>query len=275
MKRKRFTIKQIWKYIVAVLLSFVYLIPIYILIGVAFKSPADLSSRWQMPGYLYLDNFKNALNRGNMLLAFRNSGIITVLTVTGATLLGGLAAYPLARNQSTLNKCIRSVLIGIMIVPPLSILVPLYSTMVKLHGISNYWGIVTILITFALPTSCFLITNFISSIPITLDEAAAIDGCSPFQTYFRIIIPQLKPILSTVVLLTSVSTWNDYQFSLYLLQSPKYKTITTTIAGFFSQSLTDLNGAAAAALLAVLPVILLFIFFQRYFISGLMDGALK
>jgi len=228
-----------------------------------------------MPGYLHIENFANALNKGKMLLAFKNTGIITFFTVLGTTLLGALGAYPLARNPSRLNKGIRALLIGIMIVPPLSILVPLYSTMVALKGISRYWGIVTVLVTFSLPTSCFLISNFISSIPKALDESAAIDGCSSIRTFFSIIIPQLHPILSTVILLTCISTWNDYQFSLYLLQSAKMKTITMAIAGFFSQTLTDLNGAAAAAVMAVLPVIVIFVFSQKYFISGLLDGAIK
>lgn len=261
--------------LLALVISLVHIIPLYILVGVAFKTPDDLSSRWILPNYLNFDNFKIAIEQGKILSGLASSSIITFISIILITIIGAMAAYPLARNATKMNIKIKSFVVGIMMVPPLSIVVPLYSMMAKIQGISTYWGIITILVTFQLPMSIFLYYNFIKSIPVDLDEAAAIDGCGPMRTFFSIILPQLKPVTASVVILTGVSCWNDYQFSLYMLQSPNIKTVTQTIAGFFSQSSSNMNAAAAAALLGILPIVVLFIFLQKYFIKGMIDSAIK
>ena len=102
--------------------------------------------------------------------------------------------------------------------------------MANIGGINTYWGIIVALVTFQLPTSIFLYSNFIQSIPVALEEAAAIDGCGPIQIFFKIILPQLKPVTASVIIITGVYCWNNYQFALYLLQSPKMKTVTLAIA---------------------------------------------
>ncbi len=267
--------KNWWLYLLGLVIIVVHFIPIYILLGVAAKSSMDITSKWILPGYVEWNNFKEALNGGNMLLALKNTAIITVFSVFFVTVIGAFSAYPLARNRSRLNTVVKSFILGIMMIPGLSVLVPLYSTMVKIHGISTYWGIIVVLVTFNLPMSIFLFSNFIAGIPVALEEAAFIDGCNPIQTFFKIILPQLKPVVASVVILTGVGCWNDYQFSLYFLQSPKYRTIPLAVASYFSQTANNMNAAAASALLGVLPVLLLFIFLQKYFIKGMVDSAIK
>ena len=259
--------KNWWLYLLGLVIIVVHFIPISILLGVAAKSSMDITSKWILPGYVEWNNFKEALNGGNMLLALKNTAIITVFSVFFVTVIGAFSAYPLARNRSRLNTVVKSFILGIMMIPGLSVLVPLYSTMVKIHGISTYWGIIVVLVTFNLPMSIFLFSNFIAGIPVALEEAAFIDGCNPIQTFFKIILPQLKPVVASVVILTGVGCWNDYQFSLYFLQSPKYRTIPLAVASYFSQTANNMNAAAASALLGVLPVLLLFIFLQKYFIK--------
>ncbi len=267
--------KNWWLYLLGLVIIVVHFIPIYILLGVAAKSSMDITSKWILPGYVEWNNFKEALNGGNMLLALKNTAIITVFSVFFVTVIGAFSAYPLARNRSRLNTVVKSFILGIMMIPGLSVLVPLYSTMVKIHGISTYWGIIVVLVTFNLPMSIFLFSNFIAGIPVALEEAAFIDGCNPIQTFFKIILPQLKPVVASVVILTGVGCWNDYQFSLYFLQSPQYRTIPLAVASYFSQTANNMNAAAASALLGVLPVLLLFIFLQKYFIKGMVDSAIK
>ena len=253
----------------------VFLAPFYILLSVAFRSPQDLSSYWAFPTQLNLENFRNAIEEGKILLSIFNSLVVTVGAVLLVTVVGALAAYPLARRKTRLNMGIKGFVLGIMMVPPLSILVSLYSVLVKINGVNEYWGIILVLVTFELPLSIFLYTNFISSIPKALDEAAAIDGSGPVRTFFQIILPQLKPVTASVVILTGVHCWNDYQFSLYILQSPKMRTIPLAIASYFSQTTSNINAAAAAALLAILPVVVVFLFLQKYFIRGMVDSAIK
>lgn len=271
MKKKAF----IWQWLVAIVLVALFASPIYVLVGVAFKSPTDVSSVWKLPTYIHQENFTAALTEGKIMQSMLNSVIITAASVLLIVLVGALASYPLSRIKTRLNGFIKALILGIMIVPPLSILVPLYETLVNIGGVNNYWGIVITLLTFELPLSIFLFSSFIASIPTALDEAASIDGCGPIKTFFAIIMPQLKPVTASVIILCGVHSWNDYQFSLYLLQNPTYKTITLAISSFFSQTTSNLNAAAASALLAILPITLVFLFLQKYFIKGMVDSAVK
>lgn len=267
--------KSIWRIPLLLIIFAVYFSPFYILLGISFKPATDLSSRWQMPKEPTLENFNVAIEQGGILEALVHSFIITLVVVVLIVLVGSLAAYPIARNPSKFNKFIKSFILGIMMVPPLSILVPLYSVLVGMGGINEYWGIILTLLTFELPMAIFLYSNFILSIPTALDEAAAIDGCGPIRTFFYIIMPQLKSVTASVIILTGIHCWNDYQFSLYILQSSKMRTVTLAISSFFSQTTSNLNAASAAALLAILPVTVCFLFLQKYFIKGMVDSAVK
>ena len=162
-----------------------------------------------------------------------------------------------------------------MMVPPLSVLVPIYKELVSIGGINTFWGIILITVTYSLPMSVFMFSNFISGIPKELDEAALIDGCSQFMIFPRIILPNMAPVISSVLILTGVSIWNDYSFQLYVLQRPKLKTITLAISSFFSEGNSNMPAAAAAAVLSVLPVAVIYLCLQKYFIKGTMDSAVK
>jgi len=264
-----------WKTLIALVASTIHFLPFYIAITVAFKSKADLTSRWVLPKELYLDNFKLAIEHANILLAIKNSLIITIISVVLVMLLGAMAAYPLSRNKSKLNTVILLIVLSVMMVPPLSVLVPLLSMMSRLKLISTYLGIILVVTTFQLPMSIFLYSKFISTIPISLDEAARIDGCSKLATFYYVILPLLKPVTASVVILTGVFVWNDYQFSLYLLQAPEKRVVTLAVSSFFAQSSTNLGAASASALLAILPIAILYVFLQKYFVKGMVDGAVK
>ncbi|WP_236687341.1 carbohydrate ABC transporter permease [Geobacillus sp. ZGt-1] len=126
-----------------------------------------------------------------------------------------------------------------------------------------------------LPITIFLFTGFINTIPRELDEAAMIDGMSRFSLFFRIIMPLLKPVTVTVMILTGVNVWNDYQFSVFFLQSSESHTLTVALSSFFSQYVNNVGWVAAGSLLSSLPIIILYLFLQKYFISGLSSGAVK
>lgn len=270
MKKNRWS-----KTVLALIASLINFIPFYITMTVAFKPMTDMSSRWTLPKELYLGNFVTAIEKANILMAMKNSLIITVFSVVIIVLVGAMAAYPLARIKTKFNRGVLNLILAVMMVPPLSILVPLYTNMAKWGGISEYWGIIVVIATFQLPLSIFLYTNFIATIPKALDESAMIDGCNRLAIYYRIILPLLKPVTATVIILTGVFAWNDYQFSLFFLQKPEMRTVTLAISSFFSQSSSNLNAAAAAALLAILPVVILYIALQKYFVQGMVDGAVK
>ncbi len=264
-----------WKTLIAISVSIIHILPFYIAATVAFKPKTDLSSRWMIPTNLFLDNFKLAIEKANIFGAIRNSIIITAVSVFLVMLVGAMAAYPLARNKSKFNRGMLNLILAMMMVPPLSILVPIVTMMSRIGGISTYWGIIVVLTTYQLPMSIFLYSNFIITIPVSLDEAASIDGCSKFTIFYRIILPLLKPVTASVVILTGVFIWNDFQFSLYILQATDMKVVTLAVSTFFAQSSSNLGAAAASALIAILPISMLYLFLQRYFVQGMVDSAVK
>lgn len=267
---------SIWKYLLSAVIVIIYLLPIYVLVTMSFKSVTDQSPRLALPQTWYIQNYIKVLTGSDIARAFLNTVIITVATVIIEVVVSCLAAYPLARNMSRFNKKIQMLIMGVMMIPSLSILVGVYSVLVSMHAISTYWGIVIVSAAFGLPMPIFMYTNFIRSLPVTLDEASAIDGCNALQTFFRIILPELKPVTASIVILNGVGMWNEYGYSLYILQKPKMYTLTLMIAQYFSASaVSDLNGAAAAACVAIAPVVFIYLFLQKYFVQGQIDSAVK
>ena len=164
----------------------------------------DLSSRWIFPKEIHLENFTYALEKGGLITAMYNSIIITVISVLIIALIGATTAYPLARIKTKTNSVVLNLVVAVMMIPPLSMLVPLYSLLTKIGAINTYWGIIVITVTMGLPLSIFLYSNFISTIPVDLEEAASIDGCSRFKAFYKVVLPLLKPVTATVVILTGV-----------------------------------------------------------------------
>ena len=252
-----------------------HFIPIYILLMVSLKKGSDFSSRWCPPSYAYLGNYIEVLKDGDLIQAFGNTILITVCAAFLVLFLGAICAYPVARIRGRISSLITNMVLAVMMIPSLSVIVPLYTNMLSIGGVNSYWCIVLILTTYNLPMSVFLFSNFIRSIPEELDEAAAIDGCRDFRIFFSAIMPQLQPVVASVLILTGIKIWNDYKYALYFLQDNDMETITLFISKFFSDFSVELNEAAAAAFLAILPVCLLFLFLQKYFIAGLSERSIK
>lgn len=267
---------DLWKYLCSAVICLVYLCPIYVLVVMSFKTVTDRTGRLVLPEIWHWENYVKVFLESGLLRSLRNTCIITAVTVASEVIVSCMAAYPLARNKTKLNKFIRMLIMGVMMIPSLSILVGVYSTLVSLHAISTYWGIIIVSVAFGLPLPIFLYTNFMSAIPQALDEASAIDGCNALQTFFLIILPQLKPVTVSIIILNGVSMWNEYGYALYILQKPQMYTLPLMISQYFSaSSVSDLNGAAAAAVIAIAPLILAYLFLQKYFIQGQMESALK
>ena len=263
--------KRTWIFtLLALLIAALHISPFYIMINMSLKTLSDRSSRWMPALHPHFENYVTAMEH-----AMWNTFQITALSVIIIVVAGAMAAYPLARKASRKNQIILTFIVGVMMVPQLSILVPLYKEMVTLKGINKLWGIVIVSATFHLPMAIYMYSNFIRSIPKELDEAAMIDGCSRMQAFFQVILPCLKSTTVSVIILNGVGIWNDYQFQLYFLQKPAMRTITLAISTFFTDSKQDLGAAAAAAFIVVLPPVLIYIFLQKYFVKGAMDSAVK
>jgi raffinose/stachyose/melibiose transport system permease protein len=253
----------------------IQLLPFYIALTTALKPKTDFSSEWVFPTSLYFGNFELAVSAGNILRAMLNSALVTVVTTALVCLIGALAAYPLARRRTVGNRLILVGIVGLLMIPPLSILVPLYTFLTQIHGVNTYWGEILVMLVTQLPLAIFLYANFIRTVPESIEEAAVMDGANILQTLFLVVFPVLKPVTATVIILTSVAVWNEYALSVFILGAPEVRTIAPSISSFFSTQSSNLGSAAAASLIAVLPVLIVYLVLQRYFIKGMVAGAEK
>ncbi|WP_313357437.1 carbohydrate ABC transporter permease [Microbacterium sp.] len=251
------------------------LLPFYFGLTTASKPKTDLSSPWIFPGEIHWTNFATAMQQGNILQAIGNSALVTVVSTVLVCLLGALTAYPLARRVTRGNRLIYACIISLIMIPPLSVLVPLYTLMKDLGGLNTHWGIIVLMVTGNLPLAVFLYTAFMRSLPVSIEEAATVDGAGPLQVLFRIVFPMLRPVTATVAILAGIGIWNEFALSTYFLRTDETRTIAPAVAGFFAAQGSNPGAAAAASVLSVVPVLLAYLFLQRSFIRGMVAGSLK
>lgn len=252
------------------------LLPFYLAVNASMKPQTDMSSTL-MPRLTAIawDNWASAVTDGRILGSVGNSIIVTACTTALVCVVGAAAAYPLARRPTRGNRAVSALILATMMVPPLSILVPLYTMLVGIGGVNTYWGIILTLTATNMPLSVFLYTAFIRSIPTSVDEAGMIDGANRFTIFARLILPLLKPVTATVVIMTGTTVWNDYALSVYLLTDADKQTIAPRVASFFAANSSNLGTAAAAALIAAAPMVVAYLLLQKYFIAGMVAGAEK
>lgn len=250
--------------------------PFYLALTTAFKSRTDTSSLWVPPfAGGTLENFETAWNTGHLDWALQNGLLVTAVSTALTCVIGALAAYPLARRETRLNRAISLGILSMLMVPPLSILVPLYTMLAQWGMLNNYVSLILVLTATQLPLAVFLFTQFMRRLPLALEEAAAIDGAGTLTTFFRIVLPTLKPVLATVAILTSTNVWNEFAMSSYILNTADVRTLAPATASFFASSSSDVGAAAAAALIGVIPILIAYLALQKYFIKGALAGAEK
>lgn len=250
--------------------------PFYLALTTAFKPITDNSSLWLPPlSGGTLDNFATAWDAGHLEWALENGLIVTVVSTALTCIVGAMAAYPLARRSTKLNRFVSLGILGMLMVPPLSILVPLYTMLAQIGLLNTYVSLILVLTTLQLPLAVFLFTQFMRTLPLSLEEAAAIDGAGLVTTFTRIVLPSLKPVFATVVILTSTNVWNEFAMSSYILNKPEVRTLAPAAASFFGTQGNNIGAAAAAALIGLLPILIAYLFLQKYFVKGALAGAEK
>ena len=252
-------------------------IPFFVLLVLSLNDPSRVFYEGNMfvPSFAW-GNYADAWVKSRISTAMVNSGVITFGTLGITILLGGMAGYAVARRPTRLNKAIFSLLIGCMMIPGIINTVPLYTLMRQIGAVDTLWGMVLVCATLCLPSAVFIYTTFVRTLPRELDEAAAMDGCTGFNAFWRIIFPVLKPATASFVILNGFGVWNNYAQAVFFLQSRDKQNIPQALSVFFQQ----FGGAkwhlmSATAVIAIVPVVVIFLVFQRQFIDGLTDGAVK
>lgn len=259
-----------------IIFSVLALYPVYYMAVTAFKTRQDwLHNQFGLPNPITLQNFSDALSRGNIPLWFGNSVIVTIASIVVCTLVSALAAYSIARFRFKGRSVFYNSSIALMVVPPAVLILPLFVFMVKISLINTLTGVIIIYSGLLIPFSVFLLVSFFRSLPTELFDAAAIDGCNSFDTLWRITLPLSTPALITLVVVNALFVWNELLIALVFLQSEELKTLMPGLTLFKGHFSINEPLIMAGTLIATLPMILLFLFGQRLFVEGLTAGAVK
>ena len=253
--------------------------PLYMTIVIAFKSPSemtnDIAGALSLPNSWSLDNFIEAMKVTNFWHSLANSLLITISTIVLVILIHSLAGYAIGRNMKKKGyKFIYFYLISGMFVPFAIIMMPIVKQ-TAVMGIANRFGVVLLYVVFNLPMNLMLYTGYLKNIPLDLEEAASIDGASTWKTYWKVIFPLMKPMHATVAVLTALGTWNDVMLPLILLSGTGQNTLPIAQLNFQSQFGTNYNLAFASYLLALIPILIFYVFCQKHIINGVINGAVK
>ncbi|WP_342438942.1 carbohydrate ABC transporter permease [Paenibacillus sp. FSL L8-0436] len=250
--------------------------PIYLAIINSVKTQGEMfASFTALPTKLHFENYSQAFSKINLLSSTLNSVIVSVIGIGGIIFCAALAGYKLSRTSGRLSAALFSLFIASMLVPFHSIMIPLTRMAKALHVSGSTYGLAVIYIGLGVNMAIFLYHGFVKSIPRELEEAARIDGCGEFQTFFRIIFPLLLPITVTIAILDFLWIWNDFLLPLLMLtDSTKYTLIlsTNTLFGEYNK---EWSLILAALVLTALPVIVIYGFFQKFIMQGIAEGAIK
>lgn len=226
---------------------------------------------------LSFDNFVKAFNQMNFLNAFKNSLIVTASATILVTLLAAMLAYYIVRHKNWVSKLMLALMVASMIIPFQAIMIPLVSIYGGMLNVLNHRITLIFLHTgFSMAMSVFMFHGFINgNIPIALEEAAYVDGCTHVQTFFKIVFPLLRPIISTMVILNSLAFWNDFLLPSLVLTDKELLTLPLSTYSFYGTYSADYGTIMAGLLLCVAPILILYVVLQKQIIGGVVAGAVK
>lgn len=233
------------------------------------KSPLGLPNQFNM------ENYANAWKIGEYYRAFLNSAKISFTVCLLVVICSIIAGYFLARTSGKFQRVLVLYWGAALSIPVFSFMVPLYYAFANLNLVNTHAGLILIYTAVNLPFNILLARTFILGIPGTLDEAAIIDGCSTYQLIRKIIVPLAKPIITTIVLIVFVTTWNEFTIANTFLQKSILKTASTRYVLFVGERGSDMSLVYTAGIITMLPIIVIFIFLQNFFISGMTAGSIK
>ena len=275
--KQRKTWKSIVEELILVFCTIVMLLPVYYFAIGAFKGRTDIIKYpLVLTKQMFTrENFPYVIKKMKYWQALGNTALITVASLLIVIVCASLAGFAIARIRSRLFTGYYGLLVTLMVIPFIGCLLPLAVQSVKLHTYNTLWGCILIQAAWNMPFAVFLFTGFMRDLPKELEEAAYIDGCSTFGVYSRIFLPLLAPVTATCCIRCGVGIWNDYLVSRTLLNENKTPTLMVGIKGFFGSRGTEFGYAFAGIVLVSIPMIILFLCLQKYFIKGIAAGAVK
>jgi multiple sugar transport system permease protein len=270
--------RQVGGWSLAILIVVVIsLVPVVWIVMLSLKTPATATDGSFIPHAWTLSNYKDIFNTSTFTAALRNSIGIALISTALAVVLASSAAYAIARLNFPGKNIILAVSLGVAMFPQISLVGPLYNLWRQI-GLYDTWpGLIIPYMTFALPLSIFVLSSFFREIPWELEQAAQIDGATPFQAFRKVIVPLAMPGIVTTFILVFIICWNDFVFAISLTSTNAAQTVPAAISSFpgVSQFTVPYGDIAAAAVVVTVPVMILVLLFQRRIVSGLTAGAVK
>lgn len=270
---------NIFVFFILLLLSLVFLFPIYLVVMNSFKSRFNIISEpFVFPNsetFVGLENYISGIQTSGIFEAFLRTLFITVGSVLAIVIFTSMTAWYITRVKNRYTKGIYYLFLFSMIVPFQMVMFTMTAVCIKL-GLNNIFGIIPVYLGFGSGLSVFMFSGFIKGLPREIEEAAMIDGCSPIKTFFMVVFPILKPTAITVAILNAMWIWNDFLLP-YLLLGTKNKTLSVAIQITMQGAYGSINwgGFMAMLVLAIIPIIIFYLFSQKYIIKGVIDGAVK
>lgn len=264
-------------WVVLVAIALLWIAPFVFIVFTSIKSIADVAqtSAFTPPARPAWGNFPGAWVRGNFSTTLFNSALITVIKVPLGLFISAMAAYSLARIEFRGQRIIYLLILFGTMIPFQVMLAPIFGVVNDLHLINTYIGIILPYLAFGVPYQVFILYSFFSQVPKELSEAARIDGASHFTIFRRIFLPVSLPVLAALLILDFVATWNEFAMALVILQDSRMWTLPLGLMAFQTQFSRIYGQLNAAIVMTVLPAVIVYMIFQRYFVSGLTSGAVK
>lgn len=276
-KIKRFFLNII-KYFSLCFGAFLAVVPVAVCLITALKSPEEYANTNVMTppsNWFYLENFKYAWTKANMLLGFRNSILVLIVVLSGSIMIGTMLAYVLNRFTFPGNALIRKLFLFATLIPGVATQVTVYQIMNSMNLINTLRGYMFLMMGTDV-ISIYIFIQFFENISISIDESAIMDGASYYTIFFKILLPLLKPAIVTCMILKGVGTYNEYYMSnLYLQSKDKLVTVATSLYTFVGPLGSQFNYICAGVLITILPALIIFILCQKQIYSGLTQGSVK
>ncbi|MDD2957650.1 MAG: carbohydrate ABC transporter permease [Lachnospiraceae bacterium] len=263
--------------IIMILLAVIWFIPIYYLIVTTLKNPQEATAApLALPSMPQIQNYIDAWVNMEFPRAFGNTLFITAASVFLIVIFGSMAGYALARTKTKLGNRMFLLFLAGLIVPFQMNIVSLYKIVKNLNLMNTLFAVILVDVAINTPQAVFLFKEFIeSTVPKELEEAAAIDGCSVLRKFFSIVLPLLKPVISTVVIIVTLNVWNEFMTPLLFLQSRENDVILQEVTRNIGQFSTDWTALFPMLMLGVAPLMIFYVFMQKYIIAGVAAGAVK
>lgn len=269
------TLKKTGTYIFLGLLSLIIILPIVHIVLSAFKTNEEISRMTLIPGSLYLENFRTVFDNPHTLFSFINSVVVSSASLVCIVLITSIASYGISRRKEKIFSLLYSLFLIAMIIPAVSSMVPLYKLISSFSLMNTRLALILIYTTGGIPIGILLYTSFIKTVPVSLDEAAMIEGCGYLTRFYRIIFPLLKPITASLIILQMPTIWNDFMMPLLFIRDDWKKPITLVVYSFNWEHQQDFGAIFALLVLAMIPPIIFFLIGQKNIYKSITAGAVK